>query len=298
MAPWAPLPLVAVTEFMIGRLGGRTPVLSSIVRGNLRAAGLYSPEVFEEYFQQVAQHLCNGVRIFHDPGATATLAKQQIELDASISYLTAAREAGRGVLLAPAHTVNFVLTLARLNQEVPICIFLRWSSDSGKLRMKRDWCEACGLRVVMEPARSMSATTRAAICVDELRTGSILAITPDVAQKAADGAGVRVFDRTAYLPTGAAAIAQLAESPIVPLFGRLEESAQTLYCQPAYQVERVSREEGGRKAALQNAMQTWASQFEAFVKKSPAAWFFWGDRSWTRVFRGDPKYCNAEARGG
>ena len=261
----------------------------------MRSAGLYSPEAFEEYFRQVARHLCNGVRIFHDPASTSALARQQIDLDPTISCLTAARASGRGVLLAPAHTVNFVLTLARLNQEIPICIFLRWSSDAEKLRMKREWCDACGLRVVMEPARSLSATTRAAICVDELRAGSILAITPDVAQKASEGAAVKIFDRTAYLPTGAAAIAQLAECPIVPLFGRLERSVQELYCQPAFQVDRVSREEGGRKAALQNAMQTWATHFESFVKRCPPAWFFWGDRSWTRVFRGDPKYTTCDS---
>jgi len=260
----------------------------------MRAAGVYSDDAFRAYFEQVAQHLANAVRIFRlrgRAGAVDHMALDQIDLDETMQHLKDAASSGRGVLLAPAHTVNFVLTLTRVNQEIPVCVFLRWSRDARKLRLKQEWCEAAGLKVVMEPASSLSATNRAAVCVDALRGGAVLAIAPDVAQKAGRGAAVDVFGRRAYLPTGAAGIAQLAESPIVPLFGRLEGGRQVLYAEPPITVERLRREAGGRKAALQQAIQKWATLFEGFVRRCPAAWFLWGDNRWTRVFQGDPKYA-------
>ena len=45
-----------------------------------------------------------------------------------------------------------------------------------------------------------------------------------------------------------------------------------------------------RTAQIQQATQEWANQFEAFVRDCPQAWFFWGDKRWTRVFQGDPRY--------
>lgn len=300
-APWIPSPVIGLGQGFASWVGPHTPMIGRIVAANMRAAGVYSDAALRAYFDQVALHLANALRIFRlkgRPGAVDRLARDQINLDESIRSIKDLVMQGRGVLLAPAHTVNFVLTLARVNQEVPVRVFLRWSRDAGKLRLKREWCAAAGLGVILEPASSLSATSRAAICVEALRGGAVLAIAPDIAQKVGRGASVEVFGRRAWMPNGAAGIAQLAESPMIPLFGRLEDDRQLLYAAPPITVPRLRREAGGRKAALQQAMQNWATAFEAFVRHCPATWFLWGDNRWTRVFRNDPKYtgpCEAPA---
>jgi predicted LPLAT superfamily acyltransferase len=294
MAPVLPSGLVDGVEWLLRTAGPRLPVLGGMVAGNMRAAGVYSDAAFRAYFEQVALHLCNAARIFRlrrCPGAVARLAGGQIDLDPSIDHLRGACAGGRGVVLAPAHTTNYVLTLARLNQAVPLCIFLRWSSDTRRQAMKRDWCEACGIEVVMEPASEANPTARAAACVEILRSGRVLAITPDIAQKEADGVAVDVLGRRAHLPSGMAAIALLAEAPIVPLFGRLDGKRQALYCCPPLRAEMLPRAEGGRRAAIQRATQAWAVHFEDFLRAAPAAWFLWGDSRWTKVFRLDPRYA-------
>jgi lauroyl/myristoyl acyltransferase len=291
---WMPMPLIDGLERLLAIAGPRLPFLARMVRANMQAAGVYSREAFVTYFEQIALHIANAARIFRlrrRTDAVQRLASAQIDLDRTIELLDRARQGGRGVLLAPAHTVNFVLTLARLNQDVPIHVFLRWSRDAHKVRMKREWCEAAGLQVILEPAGSLSATSRAAVCVDALRGGAVLAITPDVAQKSTEGAAVEAFGRQFYLPTGAAAIARLAECSILPMFGRLEGRRQVLHCRPPIVVDNLRREEGGRKESLRRVMQAWACGLEAFVRDCPAAWFMWGDSRWTRVFACDPKYA-------
>jgi lauroyl/myristoyl acyltransferase len=291
---------IASCEWLMARIGPRLPVLARMVADNMRAAGFYDDRSFRAYFHQVAVHLANAARIFHlkrGAGAVDRLARRQVDVDDTLQVIHEARRAG-GVLLAPPHTVNFLLTIARINQEVPVHVFLRWSKDQRKLVLKREWCEAAGLQVVMEPASSVSASNRAALCVDLLRSGAVLAITPDIAQKSDEGAPVQVFGRTAYLPTGAAAVAQLADAPIVPLFLRLEGDRQIVYAHPPIRVHSLPRTAGGRKSALQQAMQQWASHFEAFVRACPEAWFLWGDSRWSRVFKLDPEYASPLASPG
>jgi lauroyl/myristoyl acyltransferase len=266
-----------------------------MVRANMQSAGVYSPRVVDEYYFQVARHLANAIRVFKNrrhPKTLQQLARDQVGLDASLDVLRFMKSQGRGALLAPAHAVNFLLTAARVNQEIPIRVFLRWSADQRRLRLKQHWCEACGLAVLLEPGGTVSATSRAEMCVDAIKGGEILLITPDVAQRRDEGVGVDLLGRTAYLPTGAAAIAMLAEAPMVPLFSRLEGTRQIMYATEPITVPMLSRNEGGRPAALKGAMQQWANGFEAYLRASPAAWFLWGDSRWTRVFRGDPEYSS------
>lgn len=263
----------------------------------MRSAGVHSDAAVRAYFEQAALHFANGLRVFRwmrRPERVAELARKQIELDSSINALREIHATGKGAMIAPAHTSNYVLTLARLAQIVPVCIYLRWSADRRKIEMKKEWCHASGLHVVLEPPSASNPMSRAAACVEVLKSGGILAMTPDIAQKDDEGVDVRLFGRRIRLPTGAASIAMLAESPLIPLFGRLEGRVQRLYLESPIQVEHLSRAEGGRKVAVQRAMQQWTDGFERFLRNCPPAWFLWADSRWTRVFRGDPRYVTGE----
>jgi lauroyl/myristoyl acyltransferase len=269
-------------------------VLSRVVARNMRSAGVYDRTVFREYFAQVAGHLSNGLRIFRlarSDGAVGTLARSLIDVDDSITHLRRALGLGRGAIVVPPHVCNYLLTLARLNQEVPVCVYLRWSDDRQKREIKRAWCEATGLRVILEPANAADPASRAAACVEALREGAALVMTPDIAQKSDKGVPVRLLGRELYLPTGPASIAMLAEAPLVPVFGRLVGKTHVIYARRPISVEPLPRARGGRQKAIGQAMQTWAGHFEAFLRECPQAWFLWADSRWTRVFHGDPRYC-------
>lgn len=270
------------------------PVLSRVVEQNMRAAGVYNRSVFRAHFDQVARHLLNGLRIrrlHRYDGAVAMLARREVELDPSVALIQEMTENGRGALLTPAHCCNYLVSLARLRQNIPVHIYLRWSRDQWKVDMKRQWCEAAGLDVIIEPPSAVNPAARAAVCVDALREGKILAITPDIAQKASEGTPVRWLNRQAYLPTGPASLAMLAEVPMIPLFARYRSETQVLYFEEPIMVDFLTRNEGGRPEAIRRAMQKWSDGFSNFIRNTPEAWFLWGDSRWTRVLRGDPKYA-------
>jgi lauroyl/myristoyl acyltransferase len=292
-APFLPNCTIDLVQSLTARMGPRLPVLAKLVANNMRSADLYTASAFRAYFDQLALHLSNAVRIFRlgrEEGAVARLAREQIEVDGSIEHLRHALEGGCGAVVAPPHVCNYLLTLVRLNQEVPVWVYLRWSKDRRKRELKHAWCRAAGLPVILEPESATDPASRAAACVEVLRKGSALVMTPDIAQKVDKGVPVSVLGRTAFLPTGPASIAMLAGAPLVPVFGRLVDDWHVIYAREPIGVESLPRVEGGRKAAIQFAMQAWTGHFEGFMRDCPQAWFLWGDSRWTRVFRGDPEY--------
>ncbi len=260
----------------------------------MRAAGLYHGEHVRRYFEQVGRHLSNALRIFRDaqtPEAVEQLARRHVEVDSSLTHIRGALNHGKGALIVPAHVCDYLLTLARLNLDVPVWVYLRWSKDKRRRELKRLWCEACGLPVILEPASAADPAARAAACVEVLQRGDALVMTPDIAQSSAKGVNVRLLNRTAYLPTGPALIAMLAEAPLLPVFGRMEDQRHMIEAHEPIFVSSRPRAEGGRREGIRVAMQAWTDLFEAFLTRSPYLWFLWADSRWTRVFRGDPKYC-------
>lgn len=301
MAPFVPDVCTDISEQMLAATGTMLPVVARQVRRNMRAAGVLParvgrPDAARAYFRQAARHFANAARILKladRPEAVAALARRQVDVDPSIVHLKEAMSTGRGAIVAAPHVCNYVLTLTRLNQEVPITVYLRWSRDERRRELKHAWCRAAGLPVILEPPDEANPTRRAAACVEALQKGAALVMTPDIAQKDRDG-GVPVvmLGKTPYLPAGPASIAMLAEAPIVPVFGRLREGGDVhvITVEPPIFVEHLSRDQGGRRMTLHRAMQKWTASFEIFLRKSPEAWFLWADSRWTRVFQDNPRY--------
>ncbi|RIK70040.1 MAG: hypothetical protein DCC66_06630 [Planctomycetota bacterium] len=287
-APILPVGFIRCAGRVIARAGPHVPKLGRLVRGNLIAAGIDRPDAVAAYFDQVGLHLACSAMVFKHqrrPERIMELAARHIVLDPSTAIIGEALAAGRGVIVAAAHTCNFLLTLARLNQQTPISVYLRWTADARRLRLKRIWCDAARLPLIIEQPMATDPTSRAAACVEALQRGAALVMTPDIAQKSDKGVPVELFDRRMYLPSGPASIAMLAEAPLIPLFGRIVNGRQVLYAETPIEVRARSRVEGGRKAGLAAAMRQWAAGFERFLRASPDAWFLWGDSRWTRVFQ-------------
>ena len=228
-----------------------------------------------------------------DHQAVRRLARSQCSLDASVSRARWGVGPSQGVVIAPAHVCNYLLWLVRLDEEVPVRVYLRWSKDERKREMKRLWLEAAGLDAVLEPPSAAATGVRAG--TRHVRGGGALVLLPDLAQKVGAGVPVSLLGRQVFLPAGAATIALMADAPIVPLFGRLCDGREVLYTTEPIVVGPRPHDRATRQAAIRTATQAWARRFDVFLRDCPQAWFFWGDKRWTRVFHDDPRFTPGAA---
>lgn len=295
LAPFAPGFAVNAAEAAIGRMGPFAPRLAAIVRRNMIAAGVYNPDVLRSHFRMVARHLTNGLRVLSNrgnPGAVRDLAQHDVRVDETVDSAESEIRRCGGGLIAPAHCINYLVSLVQLNRHLPVSIYLRWSKDARKVELKRRWCDAAGLDVIIEPPALTNPAARAELIVNAIRDGKTVAITPDLAQRSTEGVPVRWLDRIVYLPAGPASLAMLAEVPMLPLFARPEGRQQVLSFAAPIAVTRLSRANGGRTESIRRAMQIWADGFDRFVRTCPDQWFLWGDNRWTRALQGDPVYSS------
>ncbi len=293
IAPSLPAQAIDIVEVQLARLAPALPRLGRMVEANLRSAGIDQPHVVRDYFAQAVRQLANTLRLFRlhpNSDAIIRLARRQSELDPSIASIRRAINGRTGVIIAAAHVCDYPLWLVRLNQEVPLSVYLRWSKDARRRDVKRAWARAAGLNTIIEPPRDDDATRGALACARFLQQGGALFLTPDIVQKAGRGAAVNLFGRKVCLPVGAAMLARLTGAPLVPVFGRFVDGRQVIYAGEPIRVAGRRGKSHGRAAQIQQATQEWANQFEAFVRDCPQAWFFWGDKRWTRVFQDDPRY--------
>lgn len=310
-APLLPRVAVDAVEWSLRTAGPFVPILRGIVAGNMRAAGVFEPRHVREYFARCAAHLAGALHVFRLAGHTEThgaspsmpdeltrIVEQRIRLDDSIDRLRDALALGRGAVILPAHTTNYLLALARVNQVVPITIYLRHSRNPRRLAAKRRWCEATGLHYIAEPASATDPTSRAVLMADALREGRALVITPDLPQKRGSGAAVRLLNRTIFLPTGGAGLALLADAPLLAATNRAEGPANRVCFHGPYDVPDPPRGRGWRPQAIQRRLQWFADIMSDFLRTDPALWFLWADNRWTRVFLDDPRYTGRPDEGG
>ncbi len=306
VAPTVPAGAIRALQSTLAVLGPRLPILARIVADNMRAVGLYSADTHRDYFRRVAEHLAAAMHIFQhvppdlaEPGRPmaeplARIAHEQIELGDSPDVLRRALAGNCGAIVIGAHITNFLLVLARLNEVIPLTIYLRHSRDPRRTTAKQRWCRATGLRFIAEPSSAIDPTRRAALMADALAAGRTLVITPDIPQKDGEGTAVRFFDRTIHLPNGAAALSLLTGAPLVAAIARPAGRATRLVLEGPMSADVPARGKGWRQAAMVERMQWFTDLFAGYLRADPSLWFLWGDNRWTRVFRGEPRWVGGD----
>ena len=323
-APWLSAAAIRRLERLLARVGPHLPVLARTVADNMRAVGVYSKPAHRAYFAGVSAHLAAAMHIFRQatpasiaeahreaeamtpavpswanrtgpnldiPPELAATIRQRVELDDSFEKVRAAYAEGRGVVLMGAHPVTSLLVISRIDQEIPITIYLRYAKDVRRRATKRLWCGITRLDHVEEPPSAFDPSRRAGLLADVLQRGRGLIITPDLPQKEADGTPVRFFDREIYFPTGPAALSLLTGSPLFMLVPRPTASGIRMECLGPYVETTDQRVRGWRRTAIQKRMQWFTNLLvEELLKKHPGLWYLWGDKRWTRVFRNDTRY--------
>ncbi len=290
---------------VVARGGPLVPVLSRQIADNMRSAGVWSPAVLREHFRRLGEHFSGALHVQRCAGRTGgaaasaeldELIRQRFTLDESVDRLRRAAAEGRGAVLVCPHMTDYLLNIARLHRDVPITVYLRHGKDASHQEAKERWYRASGVAWVSEPAGAGGALGRMAPLAAALAEGRVVLITPDLPQKCDEGVGVRFCGRQICLPAGAALLALRSGAPLHLLTAAGEGGRQRLSVSAPYEGFSEGRGRAGRRAAVQDSMQWFACGFEQFVRTEPALWYLWGDKRWTRVFRGDPRYhCPARS---
>ena len=203
------------------------------------------------------------------------------------------RRGGRGVVLVGPHICSYLLSLTRLNECVPLTVYLRYSKDERRRVAKQRWYDASGVQWISEPASQMGSLGRVGRMAAALTEGRTLFITPDLPQKRGDGTPVRLLGREVYLPAGAATLAVRTGAPLLMLTaervasrrcGKAACATQRLIVHGPYPRDRDGCGAGTRRAAVSARLQWFADALTGFVTRVPELWYLWGDKRWTRVF--------------
>lgn len=279
--------------------GPYCPVIAHSVASNMRALSVYSPAAHRAYFAQLGAHFAGALHALRcatrrvDAGWSdelVRLAASRVDLDESITQLCGAATGGRGVILVGPHIANYLLNLTRLNQEIPLTIYLRYSKDARRRLAKERWYQASGVGWISEPADAGGPLGRLGRMAAALREGRTLFITPDLPQKRDNGTPVSFFDREIYLPPGPGLLAERTGAPLFMLTAESRGGRQRLVVHGPCRVDPGARGRDSRRAAVQRRLQWFASGFAEFLKAQPPLWYLWGDKRWTRLLHDDPRY--------
>lgn len=285
----------------LAALGPHIPIVGRQVRDNMRRAGIATPVAPRAYFRQLGQHFAGALHALHwaDDGTAGDISPQlarytanHVTLDASVTGLHEARRLNRGVILMGPHICNYLISLARLNQDIPLTIYLRHSKDPRRTALKERWYRAAGIQWIAEPADAGGALGRIRRMSAALRANRVLFITPDLPQKPAAGVAVRWLDRVIYLPAGPALLSLRSGAPLYMLTATVAGAAQRLSVTGPCPAPPPGKGSAARQHAVQQRLQWFADEFAAFLHAEPALWYLWGDKRWTRVVHHDPRYTS------
>ena len=279
----------------LARWGPRLPFIARLSADNMRAVGVYSPAVLRAHFAQLGAHFAGALHALRcEPGPEfARIAADGVELDDSLGNLRTAAAQGRGAVLMQPHITNYLLNTTPLNEAIPLTAYLRHSKDPRRHAAKEHWQRVSGVAWISEPKTAGGALGRLARMADAVRAGRVLVITPDLPQKREDGTPVRFFGREIYLPAGPALLAVRTGAPLFVLLAQAQGPRQRLLLRGPFADEPGGTGRDARRAAVQRRLQWFATCLEEFLRDQPALWYLWGDKRWTRVFRGDPRYVGS-----
>ncbi len=300
-APWLSDTAIDSAEKVLAWAGPWAPRINTIVADNMRSAGLYSAKAHREYFRLVAAQLSTWMHIFRHartdpallPGQIRPELAQRVEarvcVDASMARLKEQAGRGQGAILLTMHGAEFPLWLLAIDRETPITVLGRHSKDARRQRMKELWRRSTGLDLLAEPSYGR-AGDRLAKMTRALDKGRVVVVAADLVRKRDQGKPVRFFDREIHLASGAAVLALLTGAPLMRLDAQRADGRTCLSFHGPFTGQVDPWDPEVREAAIIERLQWWADALEAFVRRDTPLWYFWGDKRWSHVFRGDARY--------
>jgi len=272
-------------------LAGGIPMLRWRVRENMRLAlGDDVPARAERlYFRRLGWLLANSLPTFHF-GLAGTPVCDEIKLDESVCLLDEAVAEGRGVVLAAPHWSGHELAAAVINRRHPVTMLVRQSPTSERTDRKLKWYNALGAETVLRPA-GVSTIKDAVAYLKILKSGKLLAITPDLLAEPGQGVATRIFGRPARLHGGAVALAISARAPMIRASLRWQSDSSAV---AVFDRAPLALDAGDHDAAIRAGVSDWCGWFEAKLRANPENWLFWLDKRWSRFLHTTPRAAGAE----
>jgi len=267
----------------LGAAAGAVPPLRMRLSRNLLLGlgkGSVPRGAATSYFRNLGRWFGWSMATYHRGFLKSTL-PERMSFHASIANMDEAAARGRGVILASPHQFCHEIGAGYINTRHPVVAVVREGKSRAREAMKRRWYEATGMGIVQRPRRaSIMADTFA--CLRVLKSGRLLAITPDVIVKPESGAPAEMFGRTVSLSPGLVVLAMKARAPLVTCYFRWEEDGrlELRFTEPV-----EFRAEGDRDRTIAEGLQAWCRQCEEYFRTSPGNWMFWLDKRWTRALR-------------
>lgn len=233
------------------------------------------------YFRQLRIYLGWAFAVMQH-GIVDANAQSFIRYGDSVAVLDEAVALGRGVVLCSPHWISNEVVGGVINLRHPVVMLVREERDPHHQAVRDRWYHHVGVQTVRRPRRS-SLLSDTRTCLTILKTGAILAVTPDILFGPEDGARpVRLFGRRVHLKAGAAALSAYSGAPMVFCTPHWTGNAVTLHWSV---VPDPSEGADDRDALIRHRMQAWCDLFEAHVTRHPEDWLFWLDKRWSRMLR-------------
>ncbi len=272
----------------LGRVAGMVLFLRERLKSNLRLAGLDpTPERVDRHFRLLGDWFAISLATYNRGLAKSGFA-ESIRFDDSISRLDRAIAQGRGAVLVSPHVICHELGAGVINRRHPVVALVRESKNPIRDAIKRRWYEATGLEVVLR-SRKSSMLADVMSYVRVLRSGKILAITPDLPAVGGSAVLVNVLGRRVSLNPGMVTLAMWSGAPMVFCWPRRWEFmgyGPDIFTMSFDEPIQVAAN-GNRAEVLRSGTIEWARRFEEFLRRDPEYWLFWLDKRWTQVWRGE-----------
>ena len=267
-------------------LASGIPMLRWKVREHMRLAlGDGVPVGAERrYFQHVGWFLSSSLATFHH-GIAATPIVDEVKFDETISVLDDAFAEGRGVVLTVPHWSGHELVAAVIARRHPMAMLVRQAPTSERADRKEKWYRALGAETVLRPKHA-STIKDAVAYLKVLKSGKMLAITPDLLADPSQGVEISIFGRPARLPGGAFALAIAAGAPMIRVSGVWQPDSSVVL---TFERAPSPPVDGDRDAVIRACVQDWCRWFEDRLRAHPENWLFWLDKRWSRFLRSTPR---------
>ena len=259
------------------RLRLRRSMALGLGAGNVPAGAV------SRYFRHLGQWFGWSMATYHH-GFWKSTVPDVMTLDPSVEHLDEAMSRGRGAILASPHQFCHEMGAAFISRRHKVVALVREGKSRSRERMKERWYASTGMEVVKRARRaSVIADTLAYLRV--LKSGRLLAITPDVLVSPARGVGVKMFGREVFLSPGLIVLAMRAQAPIVTCYVEREPDGRFV---PHFTRPLEFSRHGDREATARDGLQAWCAECEGFFRRNPGNWMFWLDKRWARSLRRIP----------
>jgi lauroyl/myristoyl acyltransferase len=271
-------------------LAARVPMLRRRVRRQmLLALGQVPPLAERRFFQHVGWALSNSLATFHR-GLAATNVASDVLFDETINVLDEAFAEKRGIILTSPHWSGHELVAAVVARRHPMVMLIRQGSTPDQVSRKAKWYRSLGVETVLRP-KYASTLADAVAYLRVLRSGKILAITPDLLAGSGDGIEISIFNRPARLQAGAFALAVMSGAPAIRVSGQWQRDSSVIL---TFERAPPQPETGDRETAIRASAQDWCRWFEEKLRANPENWLFWLDKRWSRFLRVTPPMAGAK----